>query len=208
MLVFKGKSISNSVSEAMLVQQKDNMFRSAALRMLPYSGMLVLVAALAMLRASRIGRIDALSLLFDELVIAFGYIASVTDIKMKKIPNRVVLAMLASWALIMAPYVFVDAGMAIALIVESLLGLALGGGLFLLAYFISRKGLGGGDVKFMAAAGLFLGTGGAITTMLSGTILAALTGGAMMLLKKIGKKDTIPLAPFLFAGMLITVFFK
>jgi prepilin signal peptidase PulO-like enzyme (type II secretory pathway) len=57
----------------------------------------------------------------------------------------------------------------------------------------------------MAGAGLYLGFSGIIPSMLYGTVLAALTGLALMLLRKIGRKDTIPLAPFLYVGMLITV---
>ena len=58
--------------------------------------------------------------------------------------------------------------------------------------------LGGGDVKFVAAAGLFLGFARIIPATLYGTILAALTGLALIALKKIGRKDKMPLAPFLY----------
>ena len=37
-------------------------------------------------------------------------------------------------------------------------------------------------------------------------VLAAVTGLILILLRKIGRKDTMPLAPFLFAGILITFF--
>jgi len=44
--------------------------------------------------------------------------------------------------------------------------------------------------------------------MLYGTILAALTGLILILLKKLGRKDAMPLAPFIYAGILITVFYR
>jgi prepilin signal peptidase PulO-like enzyme (type II secretory pathway) len=66
--------------------------------------------------------------------------------------------------------------------------------------------LGGGDVKFMSVAGLYLGFSGTIPVILFGTVIAALTGLVLILLKKINRKDSIPLAPFLFIGIIITVF--
>ena len=170
---------------------------------LPYIGIPMICASLLLLRA---GRMDSFAMLRYELIIVFGYLAAIIDIKEKKIPNSLVLAMLAAWVLIMAPKLFIDTDAAIVLLMDSVIGFAIGGGIFLLVYIISRKGLGGGDVKFMAAAGLYLGLSGILPAMFCGTVLAALTGGVLILLKKIGRKDAIPLAPFLYAGILITLF--
>jgi Flp pilus assembly protein protease CpaA len=155
----------------------------------------------------QIGRTEAFYLLQQELLIVFGYIAAVGDLKAKKIPNALILAMLAGWLITLAPQLFFDTQSAIRMLKEALWGFAVAGGMFLAVYLISRKGLGGGDIKFMAVAGLYLGLRGVLPVMLYGTVLAGLTGLALMALKRIGKKDTIPLAPFLYIGILITVFF-
>ena len=169
----------------------------------PYIGIPVIGAAIYIFRAERS---DPFFTLQYELLMAFGYAAAVTDIKAKRIPNGLILAMMAAWVLIMTPRLFIDTDMTIALLVNSALGFGAGGGLFLLTYVISRKGLGGGDVKFMAAAGLYLGFDGVLPSMLIGTILAAIFSLVMILLRKIGRKDTIPLAPFLYVGLLFTSF--
>ena len=149
---------------------------------------------------------DSFIMLRYEILAIFGYIAAVFDIKLKKIPNSLILATIAAWVLIMTPKLFLDADSAIMLLVDSTIGFAIGGGIFLFVYIISRKGIGGGDIKFMAVTGLYLGYYGVLPAMLCGTISAALTGFALILLKKIGRKDAIPLAPFLCAGILVTVF--
>lgn len=172
---------------------------------LPYAGLPIIITAMFLIRASNT---DAFILLQRGLVIIFGYIAAVLDLKIKQIPNKLILAMFIAWVLVMTPKLFLDIDVAITLLKESALGFAVGGGLFLLVYLISRKGLGGGDVKFMAAAGLYLGFHGTIPAMLYGTILAALVGLTLLALKKINRKDKIPLAPFLYAGILITVFLQ
>lgn len=172
-------------------------------RLLPYIGLPLLALALLLLQW---GRLSAFSLLQSELLVIIGYLVAVTDAKDKWIPNSIVLMLLSGWVLTIVPQLFVDTEAAVEALKNAAMGLAAGGGLFLLVYLVSKNGLGGGDVKFMAVAGLYLGLGGVIAAMLFGSILAALYGFSMILLKKLNRKDTIPLAPFLYAGILITIF--
>jgi len=174
-------------------------------QLLPYVGMLVIGFGFLFIYA---GVIDNFTLLQCELIIVFGYIAAILDIKTKYIPNTLVLILLAIWVFIMTPMLFFDTNTAVVLLKDSVIGFFVGGGLFLLVYLISRKGLGGGDVKFMAVTGLYVGFAGILSVMLYGSILAAITGLVLLLLKKIKRKDTIPLAPFLYIGILITVFYR
>jgi len=150
--------------------------------------------------------LSAFTLLKTALLIVFSYIAMLFDINTKRIPNSLVLLMIAGWLLLIMSTSFSDLNISFRLLVDSTYGLLIGGGLFLLVYIISKKGLGGGDVKFMAAAGLYLGFSKTTQAILYGTVLAALTGLVLIVLKKIGRKDTMPLAPFLFIGIMITVF--
>jgi len=132
----------------------------------------------------------------------------IIDVRTKQVPNILILIMITVWLLLIVPIMFFDPGYAVSILTESLLGLLTGGGMFLLVYIISKKGLGGGDVKFIAAAGLFLGFSEIIPVILYGTILAAITGVILILAKKIKRKDTMPLVPFLFAGIIITAFIR
>jgi len=169
----------------------------------PYAGIPIIGTALLLMQASQA---DAFVLLWRELIMAFGFVAAVFDLKTKRIPNSLILAMIGAWVITMVSKLFMDSDTAIVLLKDSALGFVIGGGLFLLMYIISRKGLGGGDVKFMAAAGLFMGFSGILSAMLLGTILAALTGLVLIITKKIGRKDSIPLVPFLYAGILVVCF--
>jgi len=167
------------------------------------TGFLVTLLTWLILRA---GSLPAFSILNTVLLIILSYAAMVFDINTRRIPNKLVLIMLAGWLLLIVPMIASDSSRGVKLLADSLYGMLVGGGLFLLVYLVSRKGLGGGDVKFMAAAGLYLGFAGTIPVILYGTTLAALSGLVLILLKKITRKDTIPLAPFLFAGIVITIF--
>jgi len=172
---------------------------------LPYIGLPILLAALMILH---INSVELFRLLQDGLLIIFGYIAAVGDIKTKRIPNGLVLAMLAGWVLTAVPQLFFNIELMAVILWDSLLGFLVSGILFLIVYLISRKGLGGGDIKFMAIAGLYLGFGRVLPVMLYGSVLAGVVVGVLFLLKKIGKKDAVAFAPFLFIGMLITTFFQ
>jgi len=152
------------------------------------------------------GELSAFSLLRFALIIILSYIAMLFDINTKKIPNALVLTMLFGWLLLIVPMMFLDTENGISLFTESISGLLIGGGLFLSVYIISRRALGGGDVKFMAAAGLYLGFAETVPAILYGTVLAAMTGLILVALKKIRSKDKMPLVPFLFAGIIITIF--
>jgi len=144
-------------------------------------------------------------MLKSVLLIMLSYAAMIFDINTKRIPNTLILIMMAGWLLLIIPMMLIDTKCGIDQMVDSLYGLLTGGGLFLLVYMISSKGLGGGDVKFMAAAGLYLGLEKTMPAVLYGTILAALTSLVLIILRKIKRKDKIPLAPFLFAGIMITI---
>lgn len=113
--------------------------------------------------------------------------------------------MAGTWVLVIVPQLFFQTEKAIAIMISDLIGFAMGGLLFLVVYLVSRKGLGGGDVKLMAVAGLYLGFKNVLPAMLYGSVLSSVFAAALILAKKIGRRDAIPLVPFLYIGMLITV---
>ena len=172
-------------------------------QLIPYLGIPVLVGLLFILRREVEMPIN---LLLHEVLLVFGYIAAVGDLREMRISNRLVGVMLCAWILVMVPQLFLQTEVAIAISISSLIGAAMSGILLLVVYIVSRKGLGGGDVKFMAVSGLYLGADGVLPAMLYGAVLSALVGLGLILLKKIGMRDAIPLAPFLFAGMLLVMF--
>jgi leader peptidase (prepilin peptidase) / N-methyltransferase len=97
-------------------------------------------------------------------------------------------------------------------VVNSLLGLLLGGGsLFLVAtvyeWLFKREGMGGGDVKLLAMIGAFLGWKAVILTVLFSSLIGSIVGIAVILWKGRDFKYAIPFGPFLSAGALIALFY-
>jgi leader peptidase (prepilin peptidase) / N-methyltransferase len=83
---------------------------------------------------------------------------------------------------------------------DSLLGIAVGGGLFFVIIVASGGGMGGGDMKLGAMLGAFLGW----QLVLLATFIAVVVGGGLaiglMAAKLRRRKDAIPFGPFLAAG--------
>ena len=164
--------------------------------LLPLAGLVLVV---------RLGSMEGVSLLLWELLLAFGYGASLWDLRQRRVPNQLVGGMLGTWVLVLVPQMFFQMERALVILLSGGVGFLLAGGVFLTVYLISRKGLGGGDVKFMSAAGLYLGAGYVLPAMLYGCVLSAVTGLILLAAKKIGRKDPIPLVPFLYVGMVLTM---
>ncbi len=147
-------------------------------------------------------------LLLRLVLLTLCYAAAVTDLRRQRVDNRLVAALGIAWVLILAPLALFDPEGALAMGGTGLAGFLLAGAVLLLVYFVSRKGLGGGDVKLMTVAGLYLGYDGALSALLYGSVLAALSALVLILGKKMTAKDTIPLVPFLYVGILLTEFVR
>ena len=96
-------------------------------------------------------------------------------------------------------------------IIESLIGIAVGGGsLFLVAvgyYFLTKKeGMGGGDIKLLAMIGAFLGWKSVLLTVFISSALGSIVGLILMVKKGKDRKYAVPFGPFLAIGALMYLF--
>ena len=79
-------------------------------------------------------------------------------------------------------------------------------GLFLLIYFITGgKGIGGGDIKLMAAAGLLLGWQKIILALALGSIAGSMIHLTLMKLK--GKDRVLAFGPYLALGIYVSMLY-
>ena len=93
-----------------------------------------------------------------------------------------------------------------------LIGAVGGGAVFLLFFYgsiwiLKREGLGGGDVKLVAAAGFFLGW----EKLFLAVLIASVLGSVVLLIvnrkNREGRETEYPFGPFLVAGMLTALLF-
>lgn len=146
------------------------------------------------------------SLLLQRFVLLLGgYFIALQDFKEKIIPNQWVLYLLFGWILTVIPQMLNNMEGFYPSLIHSAFGFLIGGGLFLFIYLISHQNIGAGDVKFIAVVGLFLGMDLVLQAMVYGSLMVSFFTVIMVFLKKLTVKDTIPLAPFLYAGIFLTL---
>jgi leader peptidase (prepilin peptidase)/N-methyltransferase len=103
------------------------------------------------------------------------------------------------------------AGLAFAVLSRQLTS-ALEGALFGLVllgviYVATRgAGLGLGDVKLAAAAGLYLGLGPSIAAVLGSFVIGSLVALPVLVLRKRGRREALPFGPFLVLALLLALF--
>ena len=90
---------------------------------------------------------------------------------------------------------------------DSLLGFFVGGGLFYLLAFLSNGGMGGGDIKYISAAGALLGWQKVLLVIFIGALLGSVVGVFQIAVQKKTRKSLIPFGPFLATSTLITLFY-
>ena len=174
---------------------RDNIKKKA----LPYIGIPVIAAAYLILKFSS-G--DIMAVIRSLTLVGFGYIAAYADLTTRKVPNKFILVFLASWLVFMSINVIYNIDSAINILVQSLISGAAAGGFFMFVYLISRGGIGGGDVKFIAVMGLFLTFAKLMQILLISSLLAVIASAILLIAKRATMKTAIPLIPFLYIGVL------
>lgn len=96
--------------------------------------------------------------------------------------------------------------------INSLVGILFGGGiLYAVAWaylaLTGKDGLGGGDIKYLAMIGAFLGWHGAFLTLVLSSFVGSFVGIFLILCKGRKGGTAIPFGPFLSGGALLAFFF-
>lgn len=130
-------------------------------------------------------------------------VVAVTDCREKRIPNKVLLAMLC----IRICHLCIEGALLPEyirhVILYSVLGGLISGWVILAARLLSRKGAGMGDVKMFAVLGLYVGSSEILSTLFWSFLVSALVGVFLLLSKRARAQDSLPMAPFTLAGTLI-----
>ncbi len=92
-------------------------------------------------------------------------------------------------------------------LLDSLLGILVSGGLFLLIVFVSRGGMGHGDVTLISSLGFILGLKLIILNIFLSFCIGALISIFLLITKIKNKKDPIPFGPFIIISFFIVLFY-
>lgn len=90
-------------------------------------------------------------------------------------------------------------------IMDGIYGALAGGGTIAVMIVLSRGGMGWGDATLMAGAGALLGWKTTLIASYLGFMIGGAIALAMIATKKATRKDSVPLAPFLAAGVMVAL---
>ena len=119
-------------------------------------------------------------------------IACVTDLRTRRIPNVLTFGAAAG----ACGFYLADRGLGG--LGWSAAGWLVGGLLFLPLFAL--RGLGGGDVKLLAALGAWMGTSALLPIVLLSSLIGAVVGGAFLAIRGHDRATPIPFGPFIAAA--------
>ncbi|MBL7135089.1 MAG: prepilin peptidase [Candidatus Marinimicrobia bacterium] len=137
-----------------------------------------------------------------------------TDLEKREIPNTVILIGAIAglcMSLIFWPVCVPPSWTGCPLnFINSLIAFLAGGGIMIFWTVIGKllfkkEGIGAGDIKLVAMTSIFLGLQNTLMALFLSFLLATIVGISMILIKKARMDSSIPFAPFLASGALISL---
>lgn len=127
------------------------------------------------------------------------------DLKQEKIPNRFLLLGLILRGLLFLGELAESLQNALAVLKDTMMGVLVIGGFFLLLLLIFRNSIGMGDVKLFALMGLYQGLWGAFNAVFFSFVVSFVAAVALLATRKKSRKDVIPFGPSVLLGTILAV---
>ena len=145
------------------------------------------------------------------LLIPMIIIAFIIDFKSQIIPNRLTLTIFETGLVFTFVETLLEPNAGINIFVDNILGMLVGGGIFLLITLIGgaiagKEAMGFGDVKLMGALGLFFGWLNMILISVMAFLFAAIVSIVILIAKRKKFNEYIPFGPFIVAASMIPIF--
>lgn len=141
-----------------------------------------------------------LILMYGVLIIA--YIDSQTHL----IPNFILVGLFFIRMVLLAVELVIYPTARMELLANAFGGLVIGFLIFIIAYFISRKGIGMGDVKLVAVIGFYTGTAVLYAIMILSLVCCVVYSLVQLARRKLTTKDYLPFGPFVAIGTVLALF--
>lgn len=137
--------------------------------------------------------------------------AFVIDLKLQIIPNRLTLTIFEVGLVFTFLTTLLNINGGIDLFIDSILGMLVGGGIFLIITLIGgaiagKEAMGFGDVKLMGALGLFFGWRNIILISVMSFLFAAIVSIIILISRKKKFSEYIPFGPFIVVATIIPMY--
>ena len=131
------------------------------------------------------------------------YLLAYIDYRERLIPNFLICVLLIARVAFLGCNLISDPEYWRSILLYPLIGAGIGGVILAVAMLLSRNGVGMGDVKLFITIGAYVGSMEIIATLFYTFVVSAVVGIVLLLMKKVKLRDSVPMAPFAFAGVAI-----
>ena len=138
-------------------------------------------------------------------------IAFLVDYKLQIIPNRLTLTIFEFGLIFTFAETLLNTNLVINIFINNILGMLVGGGIFLLITLIGgalagKEAMGFGDVKLMGALGLFFGWVNMIIISVMAFLFAAVVSIIILISRRKKINEYIPFGPFIVVASIIPMY--
>ena len=138
-------------------------------------------------------------------------IAFLVDYKLQIIPNRLTLTIFEFGLIFTFAETLLNTNLGINIFINNILGMLVGGGIFLLITLIGgalagKEAMGFGDVKLMGALGLFFGWVNMIIISVMAFLFAAVVSIIILISRRKKINEYIPFGPFIVVASIIPMY--
>ncbi|MFA7412195.1 MAG: prepilin peptidase [Tissierellaceae bacterium] len=145
----------------------------------------------------------SLDFIFYALILSILIVIALIDIQHMIIPDILVLILVGTGLIYkLLAYIIYKTPLAL---LDSIGAMVLPSILFFLIIYLSKGGMGDGDLTLIGSLGFILGIRHVFLTVFLSFVLGGLISILLLALKVRGRKDPIPFGPFIILGFFITV---
>ncbi|MCM1161039.1 MAG: A24 family peptidase [Roseburia sp.] len=128
------------------------------------------------------------------------------DYKNHIIPNQLLLCLLGIRFVLLIIELISYSNAVIELLSSAFGGMFIGFFIFLIAYYISKKGIGMGDVKLIAVIGFYTGASVLYGIMIISLLCCVVYSVVQLIRRKLTTKDFVAFGPFVAIGTVLALF--
>ena len=130
---------------------------------------------------------------------------AVIDLRDHIIPNRILIGGCVLRLVYYIVEIITEGSEILRILKSDVIGALIIAGFFLLCMFVTRNGIGMGDVKLLGLMGLYQGLEGVMVSVFTALIVSFVISVVLLVARKKGRKDTIAFGPSIFIGTFLAI---
>jgi len=127
------------------------------------------------------------------------------DLRDHVIPNRLLIGGLVLRLIFYIVEFTTEGSKILDILKTDIIGALIISGFFLICMFVTRNGIGMGDVKLMGLMGLYQGLWGVMVSVFTSLIVSFVISVVLLIARKKGRKDAIAFGPSIFIGTFLGI---